>query len=422
MFQKTVLGNGVRILSEQLPARTVSLGVWVDVGSRDEGESNNGCSHFVEHMLYKGTPARNAQQIARELDVLGGMSNGFTSRESTCYYATVLDDKLAKLVELLADIFLNSNFAQEEVERERQVILQEISMVEDMPDEQIHDLFSTMFWGEKSVGNTVLGHREVVAAMDAAKLHAHLARFYTADRVMITAAGNVRHDELVDLLTGPFSRLAPAGMQPDRFPPEPLPPARRIFSKSLEQVHVVLGANGCSARSEDRYRHLLMNIILGGNMSSRLFQEIREKRGLAYSIYSYLSSFLDCGYAGIYMAVEPETVNQTVELIAHEIDTLCRLPVGAFELADAKDFAKAGLFLAADNMEARMMRLARDEFYFKRYVPMAEVAEAIDGITIDDVTAMAKQVFQQRPLSATALGPLTEGDINWLALDCIDLR
>src|SRR3989339_275969 len=188
MFQKTVLGNGVRILSERLPARTVSLGVWVDVGSRDEGESDNGCSHFVEHMLYKGTPTRNAQQIARELDVLGGMSNGFTSRESTCYYATVLDDNLARLVELVSDIFLNSSLAQEEIERERQVILQEISMVEDMPDEQIHDLFSTMFWGEKSVGNTVLGHREVVAAMDTGKLHDHMARFYTADRVMITAA------------------------------------------------------------------------------------------------------------------------------------------------------------------------------------------------------------------------------------------
>lgn len=417
MSEQTVLDNGVRIISEKLPARTVCLGVWADVGSREEDATDNGCSHFLEHMLFKGTTSRSALQIARELDVLGGMSNAFTSRESTCYYATVLDDKLPKFVELVSDIFLNSILDQEEVERERQVILQEISMVEDTPDEQIHDLFSTVFWGEKSVGNTVLGHREVVAAMDSRQLFDHMARFYTADRVVITAAGNVRHSDLVALVAEPFSKMKPALGLIDRQPPDQLPPARRIFAKTLEQAHIVMGANGCAARSADRYKHLLLNIVLGGNMSSRLFQEIREKRGLAYSIYSYLASYLDCGYAGIYVGVEPDTASQVVALIAREIDKVCRERVTDEELADAKDYAKAGLFLAADNMEARMMRLARNEFCYGRNVPMSEVAEAIERLTPDDLLRQAQEIFKKRALSAIILGPLTDGDIDWSPLD-----
>jgi predicted Zn-dependent peptidase len=185
----------------------------------------------------------------------------------------------------------------------------------------------------------------------------------------------------------------------------------------LEQTHLVIGANGSPARSEDRYKHLLMNIVLGGNMSSRLFQEVREKRGLAYSIYSYLASYIDCGYTGVYVGVEPETSSQVVEVIAHEINRLCQEPVSAGEIADAKDYAKAGLFLAADNMEARMMRLARNEFCYGRNVTMAEVAQAIDRITPTDLLTQAREIFLKRPLSAVALGPLTEGDIDWQPLD-----
>ncbi|OGQ96823.1 MAG: peptidase M16 [Deltaproteobacteria bacterium RIFOXYD12_FULL_57_12] len=417
MYNKTILENGLRIITERLPhSRLTSVGIWVDVGSRDEHDLNNGSAHFVEHMLFKGTRNRTAEQLARELDVLGGTANAFTARDTTCYYATVLDRHLPKLVELFADLFLNSRFDQEDIDKERQVILQEISMVEDTPDDQIHDLFAALLWGRHPLGNTVLGGREVVAAMDAKKLIDYVQKQYTPDRILIAAAGNVEHDAFVRLWQDAASLPAGSGdAPPARRPPQSLSPQRAIYSKPLEQVHVLLGTYGPPAASVDRFTFMLLNVLLGGNMSSRLFQELREKRGLAYSIYSYIVPFADCGYLSIYLGVDREVVNEALSLVVREVNRLVNEPVSAAELADAREFSKAGLYLAAENMESIMMRIARNEFVFGHYVTFEEVATAIDQVQPVDIGRLAGQIFAN-DLTMTALGPLQADEVDWALL------
>lgn len=420
MFEKTVLDNGIRIITEKVPSRIVSVGLWLDVGARDEEPGNNGCSHFAEHMLFKGTTRRSARQIAQELDMLGGMSNAFTSSETTSYYATVLDDQLERLVDLLADIFLASRFEEEEVARERDVILQEICMVEDTPDDRVHELFSNSIWGGHPLGQTVLGRKEVVAAMDAATLRGYVQRLYRPDRLVIAGAGNVDHADFCRLWRGYLGGLAPAPVAgPARERPAFLPPVRKVYRKALEQAHLVLGTYGLPIVAEERYSLYLLHILLGGNMSSRLFQEVREKAGLAYSIFSYLSSFTDSGYFGIYLGVDPAAVNRSMDLVTREIRALCRDGIEEGLLENARDYAKAGIFLSAESMETRMTRIARNELTFGRYLPFAEVAEGFDRVRSQDIAALAGRIFA-KPLSAALLGPVKVKEVDWLPLDLLE--
>jgi predicted Zn-dependent peptidase len=420
MYGKTVFDNGLRIVTEQLEhSRVTSVGIWVDVGSRDEHDLNNGVTHFIEHMLFKGTHTRSAQQISREFDMLGGSGNAFTSRESTCYYATVLDNHLPLLVDLLADIFLNSTFPVEEIEKERQVILQEISMVEDLPDDRIHDLFSALLWDKHPLGRTVLGVREVVAAMNAKKLLDHLRRHYIPGKIIISAAGNLNHDAFVAMWRKRGFDALPSSTREkrqDRLPPLERTSRRSVFAKPLEQVHMMLGTYGLSNVSADRYSYLLMNVILGGNMSSRLFQEIRENRGLAYSVYSYISSYMDCGYLGMYLGIERESVNEALSLVLQEIHRLRNDMVTHQELTGAQEFIKAGLFLAAENMESIMTRLARNELYFDRDISLEEVVAAIDEVSEADIQDVADKVFGSSLLTLGALGPIDSDEIDWALL------
>lgn len=417
MYNKTTLDNGVRIVTEKVDSRVVSVGIWVEVGSRDEHDLNSGSAHFVEHMFFKGTGRLSAQQLARELDVLGGMSNAYTANETTCFYATVLDDRLPRLVELLADIFLNSLFAPDEVEREREVILQEISMVEDTPDDQIHELFNRQLWGRHPLGNTVLGPREVVGALSAQHLTDYVKRFYRPERVLIVAAGNVDHEAFCALWQEQIATFAAAkSAPPPRTVPEPVAPQRVIYPKSLEQVHMVLGTYGLPIGAEERYTLFLLNILLGGNMSSRLFQEIREKRGLAYSVYSYLNSHRDCGVLAVYLGIDPAVTNEALGLVQRELQRFVRQAVAVEELAEAKDYARAGVYLAAESMETQMTRLARNELYFHRDVSMDEVVAGIDAVTVDQLQALATTIFS-RPLSVAALGPLDQDAIDWSILN-----
>ncbi|MEW6595466.1 MAG: pitrilysin family protein [Thermodesulfobacteriota bacterium] len=416
MYRKSVLDNGVRIVTEKVDSRVVSVGIWVEVGSRDEHDLNSGSAHFVEHMFFKGTARRSAQQLARELDVLGGMSNAFTANETTCFYATVLDDRLPRLVELFADIFLNSLFAPEEVEREREVILQEISMVEDTPDDQIHELFNRQLWGRHPLGNTVLGPREVVGALSAQHLIDYVKRFYRPERVLIVAAGNMDHDSFCDMWRKELAGFASAkGAPPTRTVPEAVTAQRLVYPKPLEQVHMVLGTYGLSIAAGERYTLFLLNILLGGNMSSRLFQEIREKRGLAYSVYSYLNSHRDCGVLAVYLGIDPAVTNEAMGLVQHELMRFVQKRVAAEELAEAKDYARAGVYLAAENMESRMTQLARNELYFNREVPMDEVVAGIEQVTAVEIQTLAGALFS-RPLSVAALGPLDRGAVDWSVL------
>jgi len=412
--QKTVLDNGVRIITEREPSRLVSLGIWVEVGSRDEDDKNNGSAHFAEHMLFKGTRSRDAQRIAREFDILGGMSNAFTSNEHTCYYATVLDSRLAGAVDLLADIFFNSLFSQAEIELERQVILQEIAMVEDTPDDRVHELFSGHFWQGHPLANTVLGRQEVVEAMAGKRLREYVRRKYLPGRIIIAAAGNVDHERFVALWQPWLDKLT----APKRLVQRWQPPGDggsgglTAVTRPLEQEHLVLGCAGLAGDSSDRYILLLLNTILGGNMSSRLFQEIREKRGLAYSVYSYLVSHSDCGYAGVYLGVDPESMPEVLALVRQELRRLHQELVTADELADAVDYVRAGMYLAAENMEARMTRLARNEYSFGREIAMEEVAAEIEKIRPAELLDLAGRIFGASQLTMAAIGPVTEDKLR----------
>ena len=414
MYQKTVLDNGVRIVTERIEhSRPVSIGIWVDVGSRDEHDLNNGSAHFVEHMFFKGTQKRSAQQIAIDLDMLGGMSNAFTANETTCFYGTVLDEQVTRLADIFCDIFLNSQFEQHEVDRERQVILQEINMVGDTPDDQIHELFSALLWGNHPLGFTVLGSPQVVGAMNSRQLSEYVRQYYTPDKVLIAASGNIEHQEFTELWASNFARLEKPGKErPARVKPAEGPPHQKIYTKPLEQVHMVLGAYGLPITSEYRYTLYLLNVLLGGNMSSRLFQEIREKRGLAYSIYSYLSSYIDSGYLGIYLGIDPAMVNEAITLIYEQIDALRHNRTTEQELANAKDYAKTGLYLASENMEARMTRLARNEISFGRYISIEEAAQGIDAVNTAKVMELAEMIFGRQDLSYAAIGPIQANDID----------
>ncbi len=415
MFKKTTLINGIRIVTETLQhSKVVSVGVWIDVGSRDEHDLNSGSAHFLEHMLFKGTRSRSAQKIAREFDVLGGSANAFTTRENTCLHATVLDNNLPKLVELFTDLLGNSLFADEEIERERQVILQEMHMVEDMPDDHIHDLFAGLLWSIHPLGKTILGSHEIVSAMDSNKLREYIQKYYTTDKIVIAAAGKIDHDDFVSLWQKTFEKFD-QNSDPvlERNVPALIPANRKIYTKPLEQAHILLGTYGLSVVDADRFGCLLLNVLLGGNMSSRLFQEIREKRGLAYSIYSYIASYSDCGYLAIYLGVDKESVNESLSLIAREIGTLQNSAVSEEELVDTKGFIKSGLFLSMENMEAIMTRIARNEICFGKYIPLEEIVDSIDKVTSDDILRLASRIFGRQELTLAGIGPLEKSGIDW---------
>ena len=306
MPHKTVLKNGVRILSEKLEHfRSVSLGIWVNVGSREEKAQENGISHFIEHMIFKGTQSRNSLEIAKQLDAIGGLSNAFTGKETTCFHSRVLDKHFSNLADILLDIFLNSAFDPREMDRERQVILQEINMVEDTPDEQVHVLFNHLFWMKHPLGMSILGTGETVSGIDKESILHYIKKFYTPDRITIAAAGNIDHDVLLGYFQPLFESIEPTHESHPRIVPD-IHGGVLCHYKETEQVHICLGGKAPHLSSDLRFAGAILNTILGGSMSSRLFQEIREKRGLAYSVYSFLSGYIDTGLLGVYVGTDPK--------------------------------------------------------------------------------------------------------------------
>jgi predicted Zn-dependent peptidase len=403
---KTVLNNGIRIVSKKMPhVHSVSMGVWVTAGARDESSSESGLSHFIEHMIFKGTEKRTAFQIAKEFDAIGGQTNAFTSAENTCYHAKVIDTRLETMVDILSDIFLNSVFDDKEVENERAVILQEIAMVEDSPDEYIHVLSGRNFWGDNSLGQSVLGTRENVAAFNAHTLKGFFHKFYQPERIVISVAGNLEHNRLVDLIGPVFGSIRPGNSFPERTTPKGNSRIN-LHQRKLEQVHICLGTKGLSITDPRRFTYSLMNTILGGNMSSRLFQEIREKRGLAYSVYSFISSYVDTGVFGAYAGVNPENVRESTELILKEIAKLKHIRVDPNELQDAKEHTKGSLMLASESNDNQMVRLAQNEIHFGRYIPLEEIDNNIQSVTQDDILDLAESLFQKTGFALTILGPV----------------
>ncbi len=410
-FAKSTLSNGIRVLTETLPeSRAISIGIWVASGSRDEPEIYSGISHFIEHMIFKGTENRTALDIAKTFDRLGGFSNAFTSKETTCFHAKVLDSHLDVVLELLSDIFLNSVFDPVEVERERLVILQEISMVEDSPDELVHEIFNKNFWKGNPVERSILGTVETVSKISSDNLKSHMEYFSHGPKVLVVAAGNVCHEDFCKKIEGLFS-LQNRKNKPTIERQAPTPNFGCFYKeKDLEQTHVLVGLNGPSSTDEERFKYLVMNVILGGSMSSRLFQEVREKRGLAYAVYSFVSTLQDAGTLGIYAGVAPENTVEVVKLIKKELEKLASEEILKAELDAAKDNIKGGLLLSADNTDSRMTRIARNEIDLGKYVSYDQVVKNIDEVSSEDVRLIAKRCLNEG-MAVTLLGPLKDKDI-----------
>ena len=401
---KTTLDNGVRIVTMAMPhVRSVSMGVWVHVGARDETDAESGLSHFIEHMIFKGTARRNAFQIAKEFDAIGGQTNAFTSMEHTCYHARVLDTQVETMVDILSDIFLNSVFDEREVARERPVISQEIGMVEDSPEEWVHDKMGPAFWGSHALGRSILGTYENIQGVDSQTIRRFFKRLYQPNRIVIAIAGNVTHDRLVQMVAPAFATIEPGNGFAERTAPTTAS-GTTCRHRDLEQTHVCLGMNGISVVDRRRFAASLFNTILGGNMSSRLFQTIREERGLAYAIYSFLTSYADAGMLGIYTAVAPKDALECLHLIMEQLRRLKKEPVTDETLCDAKEFIKGNLLMAEESPENQMVRLAQNEIYFDRYIPMQSVIDQIDAVQPEDLLSLADGLWSSGKAALTMLG------------------
>jgi predicted Zn-dependent peptidase len=411
MVQQTILKNGIQVITEEISyVHSVSVGIWVPAGSRDERSGENGISHFIEHMLFKGTKRRSAHQIAKEIDAVGGVLNAFTSKEFSSFYAKVLAEHLPVALDLLFDLYLNSLFSDEELEKERQVIVQEISMVEDTPDEYIHDLFSQAFWPRHPLGYPILGRLDTISRMNREKLMKFFGEHYLKIKPIIVAAGNLKHENLLQ----PVKKILREAKTREKRRQNTAPrshPHLLVKNKKLEQVHLVLGTQGLPATHPQRFAFSILNTILGGGMSSRLFQEIREKRGLAYSVYSFLSSFMDSGMLGVYVGTGDNTLSRVLQLILREMKKLSENSLRPKELRSAKEQLKGNLLLSLESMDSRMGRLAKNQLYYNRFVSTEEIIEGIEKVKAEEVSALAQQTFKPDSLSLTVLGPVTEKDI-----------
>ncbi|HEV3112678.1 MAG TPA: pitrilysin family protein [Candidatus Binataceae bacterium] len=406
MTRKSLLSNGVRVLTEAMPhSLSASIGIWVENGSRYEEPHENGVSHLIEHLLFKGTKKRTAAQIAEQIDAVGGVLNAFTGKEYTCYYAKVLGDDLGMATDLLADLLLESLFDAEEIKREQQVVLQEISQAEDTPDDFIHDLFNLKFWAGHPLALPIAGSIATVTGLDRALMTSFMNQRYRAERVFVAAAGKVEHDSLVAQCERLFGAIQGNG-KVDAINPPKVHSLVLNHEKQLEQAHICMGGPGISQTDKARYAAYLLNTALGGGMSSRLFQEVREKRGKVYSIFSFLSSHIDCGYFGIYAGTNPEWVDEVLEITLGELKQVAREGLKASELERAKSQLKGNLLLGLESTDSRMNRLARNEIYFRRDIPVEELARDIEAVTNDQVIELAGTFFDRDQMALVVLGDL----------------
>ncbi|SHE43130.1 Predicted Zn-dependent peptidase [Desulforamulus putei DSM 12395] len=404
-YQKEVLPNGVRILTQQVShVRSVALGIWVDVGSRDESDANAGISHYIEHMLFKGTKHRTAKQIAEELDAVGGQLNAFTTKEYTCYYAKVLDEHFDLAVDILTDMLFHSNISEQDVEREKNVILEEIKMYEDAPDELVHDMFAKTIWSGHPLGRPIIGTSETVSGLNYQDLRSYMKDYYTPNRMVISVAGNITHRQVVEKLSPLFGTLKGNGINRQLQKPNHTSQVN-CRNKETEQVHMVIGAPGLSLDNDLIYIVQVINTVLGGGLSSRLFQEIREQRGLVYTVYSYHSSYYDTGIFGIYAGLSKQNVNQAMELIFKEIKDIKKNGVTREELQRAKDQLKGNLLLSLESVNTHMSRLGKSELYLGKVYSPEEIVEKLNRVTVEDTVRVASQLFQPDKFSMAAIGP-----------------
>jgi len=412
-IKQTTLDNGLTIISERMEhVRSATVGIWVRSGSRHEAAPLNGISHFIEHTLFKGTRNRTSREIAVESDAIGGHVDAFTSREVASYYVKVLDEHLPRAFDLLADLVTAPLFADEELDRERNVVTEEIKMVEDTPDDLVHEVFVANFWPDHPLGRSILGTVDTLATFNHDAVTNYFSDVYAPRNLVVAGAGNLDHERFVDMVGGYLSGLKDRPV--NRQASAPLHASRRItLDKDLEQAHLLLGTCCPSMTSADRYTVHVLNVILGGGMSSRLFQTIREDRGLAYAVYSGVNAYTDAGYLSVYAATSPEQLTDVIKLSIEEFNKLKQEPVSDLELERAKGQLKVSIMLSLESTSARMSNLARQEIFFGRQFTLDEILERIEKVTIADVQRVACDIFcNDGDLAITALGQLGSLDLE----------
>ena len=419
-IRETRLENGLRLITEHIPSvRSVSIGFWIVGGSRIEKPEENGITHFIEHMLFKGTPTRNAYDIAQEVDSLGGQLDAFTSREYSCLLATVLDDHLPRAIDILTDLLKNSLFHEQEIDRERKVILEEIKMIEDTPDEYVHDLCIRNFWPHHALGRSVIGHQKNVQRFIRDHLVNYFQKNFLPGQIIIAAAGNINHEYVQDLIQE--KNLFPALSRSEKqytFEPSTAHKQIAYFPKKLEQIHLCLMMEGISQNHHSRFAGYILNSILGGGMSSRLFQKIREQHGLAYSVFSSWHSYQDTGLVSIYAGTRSDSFPDTIKLILEELRILKKQEVPIEELQRTKNQLKGILMLGLESTANRMSKLARQEIYFGRNFSLNEILSQIEEVTTEDILQLANLLFDTEKLSLTVLGDIKEPKMSLEALWC----
>ncbi|HWI64782.1 MAG TPA: pitrilysin family protein [Symbiobacteriaceae bacterium] len=409
-YQKTTLPGGLRVITEAIPhVRSASVGIWVGAGSCGETPEQAGISHFIEHMLFKGTKHRTAKQIAQAIDGRGGSLNAFTSKEHTCYYAKVLDEHLPVAIDVLSDMVLHSLFDAEDIEKEKGVILEEIKMYEDVPDDIVHDLFTAAMWPDHALGRPIVGDAGTVQGLSRESILAYRQTHYAAPNIVVAAAGRLSHDQVVDEVRRAFGELAGGGAPATCCDDVPQLPAgsRAIYrDKETEQIHLVLGMHGLHHDHDEIYALHLINTVLGGGASSRLFQEIREERGLAYSVYSYQTSFRRTGDFGVYAGVSSAAFEQVLGLILEAYDNVGHHGISEAELSEAKEQLKGQIMLSLESTSGRMTRLGRGELMLGRVLHPDEIIDRINAVTPDQVAALAQRLFLREPKVLSVVGPV----------------
>ena len=416
-IRRETFANGLRLVTEAMPhVRSVSIGVWLTRGSRHEPVEHAGIAHFVEHMLFKGTTSRSAEDIAQQVDSIGGQLDAFTSKEYAGYYVKVLDEHLSLAVDVLADLVSNPTFTPEDIEREQKVVLEEIKMVEDTPDDLVHEIFAEAYWNGHPLGRPILGDPASVSALDQPTLHRYFADTYVAENFVIVAVGNLDHERVTALIGEKFAATRAEGRALSNLVPV-VAPSVQIRNKDLEQSHVCLGTVGLPQNHPDRYAAYALNTVLGGSMSSRLFQNVREKRGLAYTVFSSLSAYQDAGALSIYAGCGNDVVAELVDVVIAEIRRLKHEIVPADEVRRAKDHLKGSLMLNLESTSSRMSHHARQEIYRDRADGLDEMLIAIERVQAADIQRLAGEFFAPNALGATVLG-----DVNGLRLTKEQLR
>ncbi|MFF3671264.1 M16 family metallopeptidase [Microtetraspora malaysiensis] len=418
VIRRTVLPGGLRVVTETMPTvRSVAVGMWVGIGSRDEAPEHMGATHFLEHLLFKGTSTRDAMEISASIEGIGGEINAFTAKEYTCYYARVLDEDLPLAIDVLADVVTSSLITPEDVESERGVILEEIAMHDDDPSDVVHEQFSAELYGDTPIGRPILGNEESINALSRDRIHEYYQRYYLPPLTVVSVAGNVNHERVVELVAAAYERAGSLAQLAPPAPPRLDGPGVeqrsgvRVVDRPTEQANLVLGTTGVSRGDDRRFALGVLNAALGGGMSSRLFQEIREKRGLAYSAYSYTSQYADTGQFGIYVGCLPSKIDDVLKICRDELSRILAEGITAEEITRGKGQMRGGLVLGLEDTGSRMSRIGKSELVYEELMSVDEVLARIEAVTPEDVSAVAQDILT-RPLTLAVIGPYADKDFS----------